>query len=194
MLPHLQRELLNTLEKTPLSYCFWALPGAFSSNCLLPPSSKTCQGSLQLGNNSLLSAFVSLSLGLKGVILGKFPVNTKKQSTNSNCWWSTGNEEEFSSLMFWINSTLICLTQNQIVCPPIHVHFWNPSPPLSISSCYFFQSLELNQTCEPLNKKYWVLIKWRDYGRLKMAANTIKKWGLSPLPLTLHRLWDYFDQ
>ena len=95
--------------------------------------------------------------------------------------------------MFWINSTLIC-QQNQIVCPPVHVHLWNPSPPLSISSCYFFQSLELNQTCEPFNKIYWVFIKWRDYGRLKMAANTIEKWGLSPLPLTLHRLWDYFDQ
>lgn len=45
-----------------------ALPGAFSSNCLLPPSSKTCQRSLYLGNNSFLSGFVFFSVGLEGVI------------------------------------------------------------------------------------------------------------------------------
>lgn len=52
------------------------LPGAFSTNCLLPPSSKTCQGILHVGNNSLLSGIVFLSLGLKGLIsmnLGEIP-------------------------------------------------------------------------------------------------------------------------
>lgn len=42
---------------------------------------------------------------------------------------------------------------------------------VSLPVILFFQGLELNQTCEPLNKHYWMLMKYKHRGRLKMATN-----------------------
>lgn len=53
-----------------------ALLGAFSTSCLLPSASKTCQRGLYVASSSLLSGCAFLSLGLKKVVslnLGEIP-------------------------------------------------------------------------------------------------------------------------
>lgn len=38
---------------------------------------------------------------------------------------------------------------------------------VSLPVTLFFQGLELNQTCEPLNKHYWMLIKYKAPWKIK---------------------------